>query len=151
MTKYHGISFVYVFGMLSLINLERALRQGKSPIELGATALETGAQKTGYLYITSKGKKIVIKTNTGGWKDREQKRPPDLTKYGCRTIYQTKAGQYVIQEFVTQLQKRDYTDIVPRSNPVWKIISKIRATEIGDYHAANFGIDDQNQLVCFDW
>lgn len=136
---------------LSIINLERALRRGKHPEELGAEPLETGAQKTGYLFVTTHGKKVVIKKNTGGWLRPEQKNPPDLTKYGCRTIYQTRAKEWVIQEYVTQLQTRDYVDIVPRSNRAWKILHDIRQHEKGDYHAANFGIDDNDDVVCFDW
>ena len=136
---------------MTIVNIERALRAGKTPEQLGATPLETGAQKVGYLITTTKGRKYVLKLNTGGWRDESQKRPPNLSKYGCATIYQTRAGQYIIQEFVTQLQTRNYKLNVPYTHPAWKILNNVRCNEQGDYHAANFGIREDGMLVCFDW
>ena len=115
---------------LSLINLERALRQGKTPESLKAEFLQKGAQKAGYLYITSKGMKVVIKLDSGGYNNSNQKRPPDLTSYGCKTIYQTLAGKYIIQEYVTPLRMRgSNVDNVPTHHPAWDIFWKINRHE----------------------
>ena len=143
---------VYKNGMLSLINLERALRKGKTPRELGAHKIQAGTQKAGYLYTVSSGKKYVVKLNSGGCKDEYQKRPPNLTKYGCATIYQSRAGHYLIQEYVTPLKMRMGDIVVSQDHPAWQTFLKISQNEKGgDYHAANFGIREDGTLVCFDW
>lgn len=142
----------YVIGVLSLINLERALRKGKTPTELSATELEAGAQKTAYLYTTSKGMQVVIKKNTGGWLRPQQKLPPNLKEYDCETIYQTRAGKWIIQEYVTPLKMRNGGETkIDGSDPVWKVYNKLFRKVRGDYHAANFGKNRHGKLVCFDW
>jgi hypothetical protein len=138
---------------MTQLTIERALRLGKHPKDIGATELSAGAQKMAYAITTKHGTKFVIKENSGGYGNHEQIRPPNLRKYGCSSIRQHRAGNWIIQEQVTPLRVRCSTTIlVPKTNPAWKVFHKINAHEYGDYHSANFGIRaSDGKLVCFDW
>jgi hypothetical protein len=136
----------------NITQLQHRLRKGSAPLELGCTVIEKGAQKIAYLIVFPHGTRYVVKENTGGWKNPQQKRPPDLRKYGCETIYQLRARQWTIQEYVTPLKMRNCDEyLVPESHPVWEIFWTVSRAECGDYHPANFGIRDSGELVCFDW
>ena len=138
---------------ISFLTLQRKLKSGTHPCKLPCVkTLDRGAQKRGYLVRTNTGMEWIVKDNSGGWRDSTQVRPPNLRKYGCSSIVQIKAGDYIIQEYVTPLQNRETFKIqVPSDNPVWEVFHEITVKERGDYHAANFGISKGGRLVCFDW
>lgn len=134
--------------------LIQALRRGYTPEQIaGLKELESGAQKTAYSYSDNWGE-YVVKENTGGWVNSEQKRAPNLKRYGCDTIRQWFAKDYIVQEYVTPLRMRnaEWNEyLVPKKHPAWNVFREVRTHERGDYHEANFGIRKDGTLVCFDW
>lgn len=113
----------------NLTQLQHKLRKGSSPDELNARRAGQGIQKTAYaVTMRLSGTTYIV-----------------LRKYGCDTIYQIRAGNWIIQELVTVLAEID------GNHPAWKVYREIRRQESGDYHCKNFGIREDGSLVCFDW
>jgi RIO-like serine/threonine protein kinase len=133
---------------MTIQNLERALRKGSRPEDIGATPIGKGIQKTAYLYVTTRGLKVIIKLQTGGYRNEKQIRPPNLTKFGIATCYQTRAGQWVIQEYTRVYDTLDIDDVIKLENVVKDLQHKVHR---GDYHYWNFGMRDDGSIVCFDW
>lgn len=130
---------------MNIIYLERQLRSGKTPEQLGATIIGRGVQKKAYRIDN-----LVIKENTGGFRDGKFRAPKGIENYGAKMVRQYRVKQWVIQEFVTPLKDQFGNWLV--SNP--EIRSKFRRlydAHLGDIHAANCGVNSRGELVVFDW
>lgn len=131
---------------MNIINLERALRRGKTPEEIGCQRIGQGVSKTAYLYTTTKGAKYVVKLDLAdGFRSIARSTPPDLRKYGVSRLYHTRAGKYCIQEYTRVLAD------VEKEHPAWNIFNVVSRLHTGDYHSNNFGVRENGELVCFDW
>ena len=137
---------------MNLIYLERQLRTGKNPEQLGGTLIGEGVCKAAYRFNNS----FVVKLNAQkGYKGTAQKNPPKWIKqFGARGPRTYKAGAYIIQEFVTPL--RDYKNGWQCSDEIrqqWKVMYDNRP--IGkagsDVHEYNCGVSAKGELVVFDW
>lgn len=137
---------MYIISGMTLINLERALRKGKTPLELGGEEIGRGVQKTAYLITTSKGYRVVVKEDTGGYCNNLKRPPSEIAKYGAKPIYQTKAGKYLIQGYCTPIKQLNRDDDVYK---LWRVMYD--ALFSYDLHHGNCGKDDNGNLVVFDW
>jgi hypothetical protein len=129
---------------MNIIYLERQLRAGKHPENLGGVIIGKGCQKTAY-----KIGNYVVKENSGGWRDNKNTPPKGIRKYGARFVRQYRAGKWVLQEFVTPLYSVDKgwqceQDIREQ----WQ---KLYRSNLGDLHECNCGTDAKGKLVVFDW
>ena len=136
----------------NLTQLQHKLRQGCSPSDWNLAIIGNGAQKCAFVIefpkksYETETSKFVIKENSGGYRDGS-KRPPNLQAYGIDTIYQIKAGDWIIQELAVKI----LADL-PRNHTAWAKFLKMRNAGIDqDLHSHNFGIRDDDSLICFDW
>lgn len=145
----HGITFAYVWGMAKNITyIQRQLRAGKTPLELGAKEIGRGVQKSAYQIP---GSIYVIKEmEEGGYRDGSDKPPTKIKKYGARAAIKFRAGKWSFQEYVTPICKMSYddrqnhTDALRRHNEMYN-------AHFADLHEGNVGIAKNGDLVVFDW
>ena len=135
---------------MTLLTLERKLRNGETPESLGMKELGNGVQKTAYL-IKCDVRDYVVKKNTGAYNGgcgNGKKICPNLQRFGIIRVIQKQVGEWLIQEMTTPLCKIAY------DSQVWKLYESFINAEDrprGDYHAGNFGVTKSGRLVCFDW
>lgn len=145
----NGICIALGYGMAAhnLAYIEKSLRQGKDPAELGGKEIGKGVCKAAYLFNDS----FVVKLNAqAGFKGSPQKTPPKfISEYGARAPRTYKAGKYIIQEYVKVLAEvKDYTKT--KAYETWRELRMGKGREY-DMHEYNCGVDANGQLVVFDW
>ena len=139
----------------NLAYIERQLRLGKTPEELGGKEIGRGVCKAAYLFNDS----FVVKANAqGGFAATPQKNPPKWIKaFGARGPRTYKAGSYIIQEYVTVLETLIDKDPKFKDTPVYKQwIEMYRHGHANglagsDVHEKNCGVCKDGTLVVFDW
>ena len=135
----------------NLAYIERQLRLGKTPEELGGEVCGKGCFKAAYLFNDS----FVVKENlqcvAGEGNGMQVKLPPKWIKeFGARQPRTYKAGKYIIQEFVTPIRKvKDYEKT--EAYKVWDKMNRDKRAMKLDMHCGNVGIDSNGVLVVFDW
>jgi len=145
----HGMTFAYVCGMAKNITyIQRQLRAGKTPKELGAAVIGRGVQKEAYQIP---GSIYVIKEmEAGGYQDGSDKPPKRIKDYGARAAIKFRAGKWGFQECVTPIcklsqEERDtHSDALKRHNEMYR-------QHFADLHEGNVGIAKNGDLVVFDW
>lgn len=127
---------------LNPIYIERELRKGRTPEELGAERIGQGAQKAAYRIGN-----MVIKKDTGGYGTGSKRPPREIRNFGARAARQWRAGGWIIQEYVTPIwQQKGLSD------KVWLNIRRLYRADLGDLHQGNMGYSpDEDMLVVFDW
>lgn len=136
----------------NLSYIERQLRLGRKPEDLGGVKVGEGVCKAAYMFNDS----FVVKLNLQqGFMAVAQKNPPKwIAEFGARAPRTYKAGAYIIQEYVTVLNKIDNWQDTP-AGKLWRVLYKACRTDKypggRDMHEANCGVDKNGQLVVFDW
>ncbi len=132
----------------NIIYIERQLRLGKTPKELGAKEIGRGVQKAAYHFPESN---VVVKLcGDGGYADGSDKPPKRIKDYGARAARKWRAGKWSFQELVipivklTQEQMDEHKDAVKRHNDMYR-------AHFADLHSGNVGIAKNGDLVVFDW
>ena len=132
---------------MNLAYLERQLRAGKTPEQLGAEPIGKGCQKTAYRLGN-----LVIKESGAGWNTGKRRPPAFIYKY-ARFVRQYKAGNYVLQEYVTPLRDQKTGEWnFDMSNPArqqWQVLYK--NCQMCDVHEYNCGVNANGELVVFDF
>lgn len=135
--------------------IERMLRAGKTPKELGGKEIGSGAFKTAYLF----GDNLIVKENAQfGFAGKADKTPPRaIRRFGARAPRTYKAGKYILQERVIPLRDQTTSNWnVSHDSAAYKNWKAMYA-EGGkngiphDVHEYNCGVDKNGQLVVFDW
>ena len=136
----------------NLAYIERQLRLGKTPEELGGKEIGRGVCKAAYFFDSPAGGFVVKLNAQDGFAGIQQKTPPK--KYlveGARAARTYKAGRYIIQERVKVLDEiigeaknEDY-----KEEPYYKAYKAVR--KFGDCHSRNVGVGKDGMLVVFDW
>ena len=137
---------------MNIAYLERQLRLGKHPTQLGAEEIGKGAQKTAYRILTCQNPEtyIVIKERQIGWRDGSPKAPQGIRDYGARQARQYKVKGWTLQEAVTVLRDR-HTMQWNCNTEVRRQWRELYRADLGDLHEYNCGIDSDGKLVVFDW
>lgn len=136
---------------MNIIYLERQLRAGKTPEQLGGEVIGKGVSKVAYLVPTASGGIVVKEDIANGFASEAKSAPPKaIAKYGARMVRQYRAGKYALQEPVTVLYDR--------SRDMWNCTEEIReqwqtmySALQHDMHQCNCGTDSRGRLVVFDW
>lgn len=138
---------------MTLLTLERKLRNGETPESMGLKPIGGGVQKTAYI-VHCDIRDYIVKRNTGGfrvvdYKGNPKRICPNLQKYGIIRVIQKIVGEWLIQEATTPL-------LDSKDKMAWELYDKfdrIRRDDgiEGDFHAGNFGVTKNGRLVCFDW
>lgn len=146
----------------SRLNLERALRAGRKPTDIGATQLGKGAQNVAYV-IQLETSKYVIKMHVGkfqgfGRKNEIAEIPEELkahiAKYGIRLARTSRAKQWEIQELSTPialLSKEDRAKYAAEIRNYHRM--RDEASFHHDMHEMNVGIveiDGRVDVIVFD-
>lgn len=132
---------------VNIIYMERQLRAGKTPVELGATLIGKGAQKKAYRLGN-----VVIKSLQLGWGDNSKRPPKGIAKFNARFVRSYRAGSWSIQEFVTPL--RDFKSgnwNIDKASEVYNNWKRLYTSGLGDLHEYNCGVSSTGDLVVFDW
>lgn len=121
--------------------IERQLRSGRTPEELGGVKIGEGVCKAAYRIGN-----FVIKENAqGGYDGVAQKLPPKcIRQYAARTY---KAGNYILQEYAEPLRNIGYARLSPEVMRQWAEVNKHGL----DTHAGNCGVTANGRFVVFDW
>jgi len=154
----YGMINACIFGAmrkLSIVNLERELRKGITPKELGAKKIGEGVQNVAYQYETTKGTTpFVIKRKVLGCVNHSPKPPGFIKKYGFRKAITYRAGKFVIQESATKLISK-----LDNEHPAFKAWSQMledhprysKRHGNHDIHMNNCGITESGDWIVFDW
>ena len=145
------IALLYDMAATNLAYIEKMLRAGKTPEQLGGKDIGGGVCKRAYLFNNS----LVVKLNAqGGWDSLAQKHPPKWINQvanvrGPRTY---KAGRYIIQEYVKVLASLDCWDQHPIYKTFYALRNEAKNHKDGyDMHSKNCGLGSDGMLVVFDW
>ena len=137
----------------NLAYIEKMLRAGKEPKDLGGKECGRGAFKAAYKFDSPAGGFVVKESlQCGQIGNGEQvKLPPSWIKtYGARQPRTYKCGKYIIQEYVTPARKYSgWHD--SEAYKIWEALHKDDRSMELDIHQGNVGVDSNGQLVVFDW
>src|SRR6185437_16115411 len=118
----------------SRVNLERALKAGRTPQKLGLREIGRGCQNTAYIWhgrdCLGQDLTLIVKSFVGGWRDNSSKPPKEISNYGARPARTYRCGDYVVQECVTVLAQTDEEDY-PEA---WKAWRRLFSADLGDMH-----------------
>lgn len=134
--------------MLQLGKIQRELRKGKTPEQIGATRLGRGAFKVAYRLGN-----WVIKENSNhhGF----DKYPVCLMRAGLHPPKSYTAREWLIQEYCAPINTflKNGGDSVFLESHQYRLYRTIKATcaRNFDCHDGNVGITSDGRLVCFDW
>lgn len=136
--------------------IERQLRLGREPQDLGGRKIGEGVCKAAYLFESVSGGFVVKLNAQQGYAGKAEKTPPKaITLYGARCPRTYKAGKYILQEYVKPVDKlKDFEREYPEAYAVYRALNTEEAHKKGvpyDIHRGNVGIDANGKLVVFDW
>lgn len=136
----------------NLAYIERMLRAGKTPEQLGGKVIGKGVCKAAYYFESPSGGFVVKLNAQRGFQGKKEKLPPkEYLVEGARAPRTYKAGDYIIQEKVEVLHDimKDAKDNEYKKTEYYATYRKIR--NLGDCHAKNVGVGKDGKLVIFDW
>lgn len=137
---------------VNLAYIEKMLRTGKTPEQLGGKDIGGGVCKRAYLFNNS----FVVKLNAqNGYDSTPQKNPPKWinTVPNVRGPRTYKAGAYIIQEHVKVLAEIYDFDLTPIYQTYKALTKECKNHPLdgNDMHPRNVGVATDGMLVVFDW
>lgn len=146
---------------MNIIYLERQLRSGKTPEDLGGVRIGKGMQRIAYCIGN-----VVVKKKVEGWNDLKS-RPPiaRLNKFGVGYVRTYRAGNWTLQEKTVvlfdlmnrpedypQFSKEEIKEYVKTWETMYLQINiGVGKCQFLDIHEQNCGVDSRGKLVVFDW